>query len=71
MSMNYFNRDFIETMISDFFNWCVYVLEVIGDFTGMGYALANIVIFVILEPALILVFMFLWLREMKRNRNVS
>ena len=58
-------------MISDFFHWCVYVLEVIGDVTGMGYALANIVIFVILEPALILVFMFLWLRERKRNRNAS
>ena len=71
MSMNYFNKDFIETMISYFFHWCVYVLEVIGDVTGMGYALANIVIFVILEPALILVFMFLWLRERKRNRNVS
>ena len=71
MSMNYFNKDFIELLISDFFNWCVYVLEVIGDVTGMGYALANIVIFVILEPALILLFMFLWLRERKRNINVS
>ena len=71
MSMNYFNKDFIETLISDFFYWCVYVLEVIGDVTGMGYALANIVIFVILEPALILLFMFLWLRERKRNINVS
>ena len=71
MSMNYFNKDFIETLISDFFHWCIYVLEVIGDVTGMGYALANIVIFVILEPALILLFMFLWLRERKRNRNAS
>tara|TARA_B100000674_G_scaffold217431_1_gene178244 strand:+ start:17 stop:226 length:210 start_codon:yes stop_codon:yes gene_type:complete len=69
--MNYFNKDFIELLISDFFNWCVYVLEVIGDVTGMGYALANIVIFVILEPALILLFMYLWLRERKRNRNAS
>ena len=41
MSMNYFNKDFIETLISDFFNWCVYVLEVIGDVTGMGYALGT------------------------------
>ncbi len=71
MSMNYFNKDFIELLISDFFNWCVYVLEVIGDVTGMGYALANIVIFVILEPALILLFIYLWLRERKRNRNAS
>jgi len=32
-------------MINSFFNWCVHVLEVIGDITGMGYELANIVIF--------------------------
>lgn len=23
-------------MINDFFNWCVFALEVIGDFTGFG-----------------------------------
>jgi preprotein translocase subunit YajC len=55
-------------MINDFFNWCVWVLEVIGGFTGMGYELANIVIFVILQPALILVFFILWRRERKRNK---
>ena len=32
-------------MINDFFLWCVWVLEVIGDVTGMGYELANIVIY--------------------------
>ena len=28
-------------MINDFFNWCVLILEIIGDITGMGYELAN------------------------------
>ena len=56
-------------MISDFFNWCVYVLEVIGDLTGMGYELANIVIFVIIQPSLIILFYFLWRRE--RNKNIN
>jgi hypothetical protein len=55
-------------MIHDFFNWCVWVLEVIGDVTGMGYELANIVIFVILQPALIFLFYVLWRRERKRNK---
>ena len=54
-------------MISDFFNWCVLVLEVIGDFTGMGYELANIVIFVFLQPGLIIIFYFLWQKEKKKN----
>ena len=54
-------------MINNFFNWCVYVLEVIGDVTGMGYELANIVIFVILQPALILLFYVLWRREKNKK----
>ena len=55
-------------MISDFFNWCVYVLEVIGDLTGMGYELANIVIFVIIQPALIILFYLLWKKEKRKNK---
>ena len=55
-------------MITDFFNWCVYVLEVIGNVTGMGYELANIVIFVFIQPLLILIFFILWRREVKKNK---
>ena len=44
------------SIIKGVFDYCVYILEVIGDFTGMGYYLANIVIFVILQPLLILIF---------------
>ena len=35
-------------MINDFFNWCVLVLEIMADYTGMSYELINILIFVIL-----------------------
>ena len=55
-------------MINDLFNWCVYVLEVIGNVTGMGYELANIVIFVILQPGLILLFFILWRVEKNKNK---
>ena len=54
-------------MVDQFFLWCVWVLEIIGEVTGMGYELANIVIFVILQPALILIFYILWRREKKKN----
>ena len=54
-------------MINDFFNWCVLVIDIIGDITGMGYELTNIVLFVILQPALIILFYVLWRRE--RNKN--
>ncbi len=55
-------------MINDFFLWCVWVLEVMGDVTGMGYELANIVIFVILQPALILLFFILWRIEKNKKK---
>ena len=56
-------------IIEHFFNWCVYVLEVIGDFTGMGYELANIVIFVIIQPALIILFYLLWIKDRNKNKK--
>ena len=55
-------------MIHNFFNYCVWILEVIGNFTGMGYELANIVIFVFIQPTLILIFFILWRREVKKNK---
>lgn len=59
--------EFVGNLIGDFFFWCVDVLVFIGEVTGMGYALANIVIFVILQPSLILLFFILWRKERKKN----
>jgi len=56
-------------MIDNFFNWCVSMLVAIGNITGMGYNLANIVIFVIIQPALILLFFVLWRREKRKNKK--
>ena len=56
-------------MIDQFFLWCVLVLEVIGEVTGMGYELANIVIFVILQPGLILLFFILWRNQKNKNNK--
>ena len=58
-------------MIDQFFLWCVWVLECIGEVTGMGYELTNIVIFVILQPGLILLFFILWRFEKKRKVKIS
>ena len=61
-----------EKIITDFFMLCVYVLQVIGGTPGeygFGYYLANIIIFVILQPALILLFFILWRKEKKKNQK--
>ena len=61
-----------EKIITDFFMLCVYILQVIGGTPGefgFGYYLANIVIFVILQPALILLFFILWRKEKRNNEE--
>ena len=58
-------------MINDFFNWCVLVLEIMAEHTGMSYELINILIFVILQPLLILIFFYLWRCERTKYREIS
>ena len=61
-----------EKLITDFFMLCVYILQVIGGTPGQygfGYYLANIIIFVILQPALILLFFILWKKEKRKNKD--
>jgi len=58
--------DLLSDPISTIFDTCVRILQVIGDFTGMGYELANIVIFVVLHPALTIVLFVLWRRALGR-----
>ena len=48
-------------------NTPIKVLEIIGDYTGWGYELANIIIFVFLQPGLILLFFCLWIRAKIKN----
>jgi hypothetical protein len=57
-------------VINNLFDWCVSVLIFIGNTTGMGYELANIVIFIILQPALILLFYILWRLEKNKKGTV-
>jgi len=61
-----------EKLITDFFMLCVNILQVIGGAPGeygFGYYLANILIFVIIQPALILLFFILWRKEKRKNKE--
>ena len=56
----------------DQFYWkCVDIIEYIGNLSGVGYELTNIFLFVILQPLLIIVFLFLWLKERKKNKKLA
>ena len=61
----------MEQAITDVFMVCVYVLQVIGGSPGefgFGYYVANILIFVILQPALIFTFFALWRLERGKRK---
>ena len=58
-------------MINDFFYWCVLVLEMMAERIGISYELINILIFVILQPLLIVIFFYLWRRERHKFREIS
>ena len=51
------------------FKICVIVLVDFAELFGISYELINIIIFVILQPALILLFFILWRKEKKKNRS--
>tara|TARA_Y100000741_G_scaffold231125_1_gene176615 strand:+ start:256 stop:453 length:198 start_codon:yes stop_codon:yes gene_type:complete len=60
----------MEEIIKSIFDLCVYILQVIGGSPGefgFGYYLANILIFVIIQPGLILLFFYLWRKEKSRK----
>ncbi len=42
---------------------CHNIMHFIGDITSLGYAGANVFVFLILQPGLIILFMTLWLIE--------
>ena len=59
-----------QEFITNFFMFCVYILQVIGGAPGeygFGYYLANIIIFIIIQPGLILLFFILWRIEKRKN----
>ena len=44
------------------------IINSIMDITGLrGYNIANIIIFILVQPILTLVFLILWLREKKKR----
>ena len=56
--------------VNDFYYWCVDVMHSLAELTNTTYEEINTIVFVIIQPALILLFMYLWWRE-RRKRNES
>ena len=52
------------------FKVCVIVLVDLANLIGISYEAINIIIFVFLQPALILLFFILWRKERRKNKLV-
>ena len=57
-------------LIDFVFKVCVIVLVDLANLIGISYEAINIIIFVFLQPALILLFFVLWRKERRKNKVV-
>jgi hypothetical protein len=64
----------MEILVTKLFEFCVSILQIIGGSPGeygFGYYLANIVIFILIQPSLIIIFFILWLKEKRNNKEFT
>ena len=54
-------------LIDFIFKICVIILVDLANFLGLSYEATNIIIFIFLQPGLILLFFILWRRERKKK----
>ena len=57
-------------LIDFVFKVCVIVLVDLANLIGISYEAINIIIFVFLQPALILLFFILWRKERRKTKVV-
>ena len=57
-------------LIDFVFKVCVIVLVDLANLIGISYEAINIIIFVFLQPALIILFFILWRKEKRKNKAV-
>ena len=57
-------------LIDFVFKVCVIVLVDLANLIGISYEAINIIIFIFLQPALILLFFILWRKERRKNKAV-
>jgi hypothetical protein len=57
-------------LIDFVFKVCVIVLVDLANLIGISYEAINIIIFVFLQPALILLFFVLWRKERRKNKVI-
>jgi len=65
-----FNRigDIMGEFLHNYYDWAYDFLQLLGGYTYLGYMLVNFLIFIFIQPGLIILFFVLWRKE--RNKNL-
>ena len=61
----------MNNAIETFFVWCVELMRFLANMSGMTYKEINVYIFLVLQPALIILFFVLWRIEVARGKNME
>ena len=59
----------MASLISSIFSECVELMRLMATLTGFSYKEINTIIFLILQPLLVLVFFLLWQREKAKSNQ--
>ena len=58
-------------IIVNLFQLCVNAMYFLADITNTTYKEINAIVFLIMQPGLILLFFLLWRKEIKKNENTQ
>ncbi|MDC0585716.1 hypothetical protein OAO28_01810 [Candidatus Pelagibacter sp.] len=58
----------MQEIIYKIFNIAEAALIFLGNITGLGYEMVNYLLFIYIQPSLIILFFILWRREKKKKR---
>ena len=58
-------------LIITFFTFCVQLMHTLADWSGLSYKEVNALIFLILQPLLILFFATLWIFQLRESRSLK
>ena len=58
----------MQELIYKIFNIAEAALIFLGNITGLGYEMVNYLLFIYIQPGLIILFFILWRREKKKKR---
>ena len=59
----------MANLISSIFSECVELMRLMATLTGLSYKEINTIIFLILQPSLVLIFFLLWQREKTKGNQ--